>query len=355
MSTTTPAGHAPALDDDQADTRAVPRPSLTRRLSRDTAFWIFLVDIALVLFFTIASPGHRFGTAANFTSLMSYTTQALLLAFGLTLMMGATIFDLSLGANLVLSSVVGALTLKHMGATSSTGLSTGHLPAVVVALIACLLTGCVFGLVNGLVITVLDVNPLIATLGTLGIGTGIALVLTKGADISGLPSSMENGFGLKTVAGIPLPMLVALVIGTVFWAIVRYTRFGLRTLAIGSNRTAADRAGLRVSSHLVKLTVIGGLMAGLAGFVDLCTYGATNVNGHGLDGLAAVTAVVIGGTALAGGRVSFPGTFWGALLASVLLTGLIVIGVTSFWQQVATGLVLIAAVTLDRVRYRRRT
>jgi ribose transport system permease protein len=336
------------------DTRAVRPPSLARRLSSTTAFYIFLVDIALVLFFSIVSPDNNFATSDNFTSVLRYTTTALLLALGLALMMSATVFDLSLGANLVLSSVAGALTLKHLGATSDTGPTTGHVGAVIVALFVCVAAGSAFGLVNGLVITRLRVNPLIATLATLGIGTGLALVLTDGADVAGLPSALQQGFGLKTVAHVPVPMLVALVVAAGLWALFRYTRFGLRTLAIGSNHTAADRAGLRVSSHLVVLTALGGALAGLAGFIDLATYAQTSVGGHALDGLNAATAVVIGGTALIGGRVSIIGTVWGALLAAILLTGLIVQGVSSFYQQIVIGGILIAAVALDQVRFRRR-
>jgi ribose transport system permease protein len=135
---------------------------------------------------------------------------------------------------------------------------------------------------------------------------------------------------------------------------MRKTRFGLRTLALGSNQAAAERAGLRVKSHILALTVIGGGMAGFVGFVDLSMYGQTAINGHGLDALAAITAAVIGGAALHGGRISVPGTLWGALLASILLNGLIVIGVQSFWQRVATGAVLILAVALDQLRTHRR-
>jgi ribose transport system permease protein len=259
-----------------------------------------------------------------------------------------------LGANLILSSVVGGLLLRSMGAVSSAGPASGHLGAAVLALLVCVAAGAVFGLVNGLVVTVLGVNSLIATLGTLGIGTALSLILTHGSDISGLPHVMETGFGLKTIGIIPLSMIVAILLAFVLWAVQRLTRFGLRSLAIGSSKAAAERAGLRPGRYIVGLAVIGGALAGLAGYIDLSTFGQTDITGHQLDALNAATAVIIGGGALSGGRVSIPGTVWGAMLSAILLDGLIIIGVSSFYQQLATGAVLIAAVTVDRLRERQK-
>jgi ribose transport system permease protein len=138
----------------------------------------------------------------------------------------------------------------------------------------------------------------------------------------------------------------------VLWAVQRLTRFGLRSLAIGSSSAAAERAGLRPGRYIVGLAVIGGALAGLAGYIDLATFGQTDISGHQLDALSAATAVIIGGAALTGGRVSIPGTIWGAMLSAILLDGLIVIGVPSFYQQLATGAVLIAAVAVSRLRDR---
>lgn len=355
MSTATGRHSTADLGDLPLEKRGSGQPPLWRRLARTTPFYIFVVDLVLALFFSLVSSHHTFATSENFQSLMRSTTEALILALALTVMLAAAVFDLSLGANLILSSVVGALTLRQLGAVNAGGVSHGHLGAVFVALAVCLVTGALFGLVNGLVITVLGVNSIIATLGTMGAGIGVALVVTNGSDVAGLPANMQTGFGLKTIGNVPLPMLVALGISAVLWAALRYTRFGMRTLAIGSNPTSAARAGLRVGRHLVRLTVIGGLLAGFAGFVDLSVYGQTALNGHQVDALNAATAVIIGGGALAGGRASVPGTIWGALLASILLDGLIVTGVVSFYQQIATGAVLIAAVSIDRFRSRLRT
>jgi ribose transport system permease protein len=178
----------------------------------------------------------------------------------------------------------------------------------------------------------------------------VALLLTNGGDITGLPPEIQTEFGLRDVGWIPLPALVACAVGVFLWIVLRFTRFGLRTLAIGSSRTAALRSGLKVKRHLLSLTMLAGALAGLAGFVDISRYTSTTVSGHTQDGLAAITAAVIGGTALAGGRVNIVGAVWGAILAVLLATGLIILGVAPYYQLILIGVVLIVAVAIDRIR-----
>jgi ribose transport system permease protein len=323
-------------------------------LLRSSAFTIFVIDVLLIILFTALSPDNRFGSLLNFQSLMYYSMVALLLALGMTMVVAAEMIDLSLGANLILSSVFGALTLRALGAASSDGTATGHVGAIFAALAVCIGTGLLFGLINGLVITKLGVNSLIATLGMLSVGTGIALVITNGTDIYGLTQTMQDEFGTNKIGPFPVPMLMALIIAAILWIVLRQTSFGIRTLAIASNPIAALRAGIRVDRHKVALLMLSGLLGGLAGFVDLSVYLQTAVTSHTLDPLNALTAVVIGGTALTGGRASIAGTVWGCFLAAILLNGLIVLGITSFYQQIATGAILIAAVTLDYIRTTRK-
>lgn len=351
MTTTAPAH---SLEDD-SDIRAVARRSPVLRWLAGSGAWVLLLDVGLILVFGALSDNGVFLTLQNFQSLMLGGTEALLLTLGLAMLLGAGVFDLSLGANLVLSSVVGASVIKSVaGDVDASGNFRDVGTALLLGLLAAVATGALFGLVNGLIIAYLDVNSLIATLGTLGVGTGVALLLTSGGDIGGLPPQLQTAFGLRTLAKIPLPAIVAVVIAVILWITLRYLRFGLHTLAIGSSRQSAERAGLRVKPHLVSLAVLAGLLAGLAGFVDLARFGSTTVTGHAQDGLAAFTAAVIGGTVLGGGRVSIPGAVWGTVLAVVLQGGLVVLGVAPFYQLIAIGVVLIAAVALDQVRQRRR-
>lgn len=343
--------HAMAVDD-----RARPPANPFIAWLRTRAAWILLLDIALIAVFSALSRNHVFWSIANAQSLLLSVSQILLLALGLAMMLGAGIFDLSLGANLVLSSVVGALVMRSFQTKPGDPTSYPNPAiAIVAGLLACAAVGALYGLVNGLIIAIGNINSLITTLATLGIGTGVALLLTGGTDLAGLPVDLQTDLGLNTVLGIPIPAIVAIVIAVVLWVVVRFMRYGLRTQAIGSSRTSAERSGVRVRTHLISLTVLGGGLAGLAGFIDLARFGSTAIAGHSNDALAAVTAAVIGGTLLEGGRISIPGTIWGALLAVILQSGLVIIGVSSFWQLIVVGAVLLIAVLLDRVAAIRRT
>jgi ribose transport system permease protein len=338
------------------DLRATPKASLPRRLLTMTATWVFLLDIVLVVVFGVLSQHQVFWSVASIQALMLNGTQALLLALGLAVLLGGGVFDLSLGANLVLSSVVGGLVMQSItGTFSPTGDYPNVLPGILAGLAAALLTGVLYGLVNGLIISLLDINALIATLGTMGIGLGIALVLTGGGNVSGLPTQLQSTIGLNMVGGIvPLPALVALALAVLIALMLRFTRFGMRSLAMGSSRSAVTRAGIDTRLQIIRLTIISGGLAGLAGFLDLARFGATSTGGHAQDALNAVTAVVIGGTLLEGGKVSIIGAIWGTVLAVVLQSGLIVIGVAPFYQLIAVGAVLIVAMAIDRFRFTRQ-
>lgn len=353
--TTVNGGSGTPADDDRADTRAIAQHSPLGRWMRTNGAWVLFLDIALILFFGVLSQDHVFLSIQNFQAIALGATEFLLLTLGLAMLLGAGIFDLSLGANLVLCSVVGGRVIKEVAGATSPDSAYDHLGlAITAGVIAAIVTGMLFGLVNGLIVAYLDVNSLIATLGTLGIGSGLAYIITNGGDITGLPTQLQTGFGLRVVGSVPLPTLLALLVAIILWAVLRYTRYGVHTLAIGSSRDSAARAGLRVKRHLVSLTVLAGALAGIAGVVDISRYGSTSVSGHVQDGLAAFTAAVIGGTVLEGGRVNILGALWGTVLAVVLVTGLIVVGVAPYYQLVAIGAVLIAAVAIDRFRTRAR-
>jgi ribose transport system permease protein len=165
---------------------------------------------------------------------------------------------------------------------------------------------------------------------------------------------MRTAIGKRSIAHVPVPAFAALLLAVVLWAAVRYTRFGMRTQAIGSSRAAAERAGIKVERHYLQLTMLAGALAGLAGSFDLARFGSTALLGHGNDSLAAVAAVVIGGTMLQGGYISITGAVWGAALAVILQQGLVISGVQSFWQMIVVGAVLLFAVVFDRITVQRR-
>jgi ribose transport system permease protein len=339
-----------------AETRAVKQKSLLVRWTSTSAFWVLLIDIVMVVIFGLWSQDHVFWTGENFRALMLGGTEMLLLALGLAILLAAGVFDLSVGANLVLSSVIGAKVMISAAGVQTANPTVYHHPlrAILLGLGTCLLSGAVFGLVNGLIITLLDVNPIIATLGTFGIGSGLALVVTNGVDIAGVPRPAQSDLALRTILGVPLPAGVALILAVLLWATVRYTRWGLHVIALGSSRVSSARAGLRINRVILSLTVVTGLFCGLAGFLDIARYTSTSVSGHANDALGAATAVLLGGTLLEGGRISIAGAVWGAAFSMILQTGLIVVGVESAWQIVAIGAALVVAVAIDRSRAKRR-
>jgi ribose transport system permease protein len=350
---TAPTGLAPAPLDDRATRQSNP----FIRWLRTRAAWILLLNILLIALFTLLSRDHVFGSVANAESLLLSVSQVMLLALGLAMMLGAGIFDLSLGSNLVLSSVMGATVIRQFQSVPGDPSSYHDVwLAALLGFVACVCTGLLFGFVNGIFIAIFNINSLISTLATLGIGTGVALLITGGSDVSGMPPALQLDIGLRTVGIVPVPALAAIAAAIILWLVVRYTRYGLRVQAIGSSRPSAERAGIRVRGYLMSLTLLGGALAGVAGFIDLARFSSTAISGHANDTLGAITAVVIGGTLLEGGRISIAGAVWGTGLAVILQTGLVILGVSSFWQLIVVGVVLLAAVMLDRfAAIRRRT
>jgi ribose transport system permease protein len=322
---------------------AAPRSTLLRRLLRTNTIWILAVDLVLVVVFTLLSVNHAFISAANLRNLASDSAEALLLGIAIAFLLGAGEFDISLGANLILASVVGGM------ASAAVGSENPVLAGVVAAAVA-VVVGMAIGTINGMIVTFLRVNSLIATLAMMGIVTGVAYIVSSGTDVTGIPASLQDGFGLKKVLGVPLPAIVSLIAWLAAWLVLRYTRFGMHLLALGSSRTAAERAGLRTRGKIIMLFVIGGALAGIAGFIDITRFGATNIAGHTQDSLAAITAAVIGGTLLTGGVISIAGLLCGVALAVILANGLIVVGLSSYYQLIVVGLVLILAVWLDTFR-----
>jgi ribose transport system permease protein len=331
------------------------QPANLRVWVRQTALWMAAIDAGLILLFGALSPQHLFLSSTSLQNIGFNASQIILLAVAATFELAAGQIDVSLGAALVLSSIVGGEVIQNLGG-STTEIQQGIYPQLTLALTlgiaACVATGALFGLVNGLIVTRLHVHSFIATLGTTGIGVGIAFIITNGADLAYQPVWLQDNFGAKLVLGLPAPAIFVTALVIVLWAVMRFTRFGLHTLALGSSAASAERAGLRVGLHTVAVFVLAGALCGLASVLDLSRFATTNVAGHTTDALAAVAGAVIGGTSLFGGRASVIGAVFGALLAVILQTGLIAVGLTPFYQQVAVGSVLIAAVWADQRRQR---
>ena len=312
------------------------------------SLWIGGVLIALIVGFSIGSP--YFLTRANWLNTSSTATEVLLLAVGETFVICSGGIDLSVGAVLGFSGTAGAWVMAHgfAGATGAAPL------AVSVGFLATLLAGGAFGALNGFLVTRAFVPPFVVTLGTLGIATGLGYLLNNGQEISAIPASVATIGNANLGGWIPVPVAVTAAI-TIWYALVlSKTRFGAYTLSIGDSREAVVRAGINDRRHLFKVYLLSGFLAGVAGILVMARLGAGSPASGSTDNLNAIAAVVIGGASLFGGRGTIIGSVIGTGIIAVLITGLVLINVPPFWQEVAVGAVLILAVYIDQLRGRRR-
>jgi ribose transport system permease protein len=292
----------------------------------------------IVVCVALSAMSPNFLTLSNSFDVMRQVSINAVIAFGMTLSILLGGIDLSVGSILAVSSVLSAMTMK-----------SGH-DAALAAGIA-LLAGAAMGSLNGVVIAKGKVAPFIATLGTMTLLRGLALVLSNGSPISDFSSNFFAMLGDGYVARlIPVPVVVMLAMFAVFWFVLTRTVFGRHVYATGGNAEAATLSGVNTDRVQILVYTVSGAMAALAGVIltsRLDSAQPTAGAGYELD---AITAVVLGGTSLAGGRGWIFGTLVGALLIGVLNNGLNLMGVSAFYQQVVKGAVILLAVLLDRGR-----
>jgi ribose transport system permease protein len=319
---------------------------LRDRLMSHPSSWILLILLAIVVAFSLLRP-EQFASVTNLRNVAIDASVLLVLATGATFVIITAGIDLSVGSVLVFSGVVSAKAMEAIG-----GQGWG---VVLVGLAICVACGAAWGAFNGFLIAKARIPALIVTLGTLGMALGLALVISEGIDVRGVPTAMVTDVGLGRVLGeIPVLVIVAAAVAVVGGVVLSATRFGRHTYAIGSNPEAARRAGIAVDRHLIQIYTFAGALAGLAGFLSLARFATTTIAGHATDNLQAIAAVVLGGTSLFGGIGTILGTVVGVFIPAVLQNGFVITGVQPFWQQVAVGAVLILAVYLDQLRRRAR-
>jgi ribose/xylose/arabinose/galactoside ABC-type transport system permease subunit len=318
------------------------------RIGRMSETWTLAILLVLVAFFSIAAPG-KFFTTYDITQIAVNAAIYLVLGVGMTFVIITAGIDLSIGSILVLAAVAsGEYNIHHGGAASGWG-------TVAVCVLIALAVGTAWGALQGALVATGKIPALIVTLGGLGAALGLAEIATGGQDPAGAASDhLQSSLGYGKLLGVPWLVVLAAAVTVVFGLVLAGTRFGNYTFAIGSNPAAARRAGIGVGRHLVKVYALMGLLAGLGSVMWLSSYGTTSIAGHSTDNLKVITAVVLGGTSLFGGRGSVLGTVIGVFIPAVLTTGLIVIGVQQYWQDVAVGAVLVAAVYIDQMRRQSR-
>lgn len=337
--------------------------------------WVFLA--VLIFVFVVSVPlvsGSEvsFLTVRNSQNILVAITPVLLLGLGQTFVIITGGIDLSVGWVMSLASVLSALALRE---SYNAGLPLPF--AVIVGFLAAVIGGGFVGLFNGLIIAKLKVPPFIVTLGMSFIVRGVALLMSENTTVIGLPRGVRNygnesliynirgdGGGLyfftrPEISGellrrmdriISYPVLLtAIIVGFAIY-ILRRTKFGRYTYAIGGNREAAVRAGVPVERHIITLYILSAASAGVAGFLSMLRFTAGSaVIGDPLL-LSSIAAVIIGGVSLYGGSGSVVGTVIGSLIIAVLTTGLVMLNVQPFWQFIVVGSVVILAVLIDQSR-----
>ncbi|HRN54841.1 MAG TPA: ribose ABC transporter permease [Agriterribacter sp.] len=296
-------------------------------------YGIFIAFVVICIILSVATP--YFFTAQNILIVLRQVSINGILAIGVTFVIIAGGIDLSLGSVLALTGVVAA-SFAH----------PGTYPLIIPVMLG-ILTGFVIGAINGLTITLGKVAPFIVTLGMMTIARGLALVWSDGRPVTNL-SPAFNYIGGGDFLYIPVPILLFVLVIIVSAVLLKYTRIGRYIYAVGGNENAAKASGIRVNRVKMFAYMMCSGLAGLAGIIlaSRITTGQPNAGiAYELD---AIAAVVIGGTSLLGGRGSIAGTVIGVLIIGVINNGLDLLNVTSYYQQIIKGVIIIGAVLLDR-------
>jgi galactofuranose transport system permease protein len=330
-------------------TEAAP-PRLEKPKFKLSGTWIrehgvYLALLVLVLYNVVATA--NFVTVDTIQLLFSQLPAVIIVALGMALVIGTGGVDLSVGAVMAIASAVLA---KFVLAPSEGGVGA----PITIAILAAVGAGLLVGVFNGAVVAVARVQPIVATLGVLVAGRGIALVITGGALVElFVPFFREVRLG--KFLGVPYVMIVAALLALLVSFLVRRSAFGYRLLAIGGNRRASVLAGLPVKRTLIAVYALSGTLAAVAGVIATARLRASDPSYIGLlMELTAITAVVVGGTSLNGGKVRILGTVAGAVLIQLLETTLVSHNAPDSVARMVEGLIIIAAVYIQRPTRRSR-
>jgi ribose/xylose/arabinose/galactoside ABC-type transport system permease subunit len=314
------------------DTRS-PRRTRTDVLGLLQVAGVYLAIAVILVFNLLFTP--NFATVTNLRLQLVQVAPVAIVAIGMALVIATEGIDLSVGATMAISASLLPLYLGY-----------GVWPAMAIALAA----GVVVGAVNGSLVAFAGMQPIIATLGVLVAGRGLALVFADGR-LTEMFDPTLSAIGNASVLGVPISVVLVLVLTGAAGLAVRRTAFGRRVLATGGNRPAATLAGLPVKGTLVTVYVLSGLLAAVAGVLTTARQGASDPSFVGLlIELSAITAVVVGGTPLSGGRVRILGTLMGALLMQLITATVIQQNLPDSTARMIQASIIVAAVYIQRGR-----
>jgi erythritol transport system permease protein len=340
-------------------TAPVSRPAIAKRSFDIRAVLLegraFLALIVIFVVFSVLAP-TSFPTLSNIIVMSQQVSVYALLSVGMLVVILNGGIDLSVGSTLGLSGMVAGLAMQGIKIFGVT-----LYPAVWVVVILAVAAGALVGLLNGLLVARLKVAPFVATLGTLYVVRGLAELSTNGLTVNNLEGNAELGntgffwLGFNSLIGVPIGVWVLAVVAILALFLLNRSVFGRWLYASGGNERAAELSGVPVRRVKVWAYVISGVCAAIAGVVltsELTSAGPTQGTSYELT---AIAAVVIGGAALSGGRGTVRGTLLGAFVIGFLAAGLTIVGVSAYVQTVFTGAVIVLAVLLNSIQYRRRT
>ncbi|NQU69625.1 MAG: ABC transporter permease [Rhodospirillales bacterium] len=312
-------------------------PKVLSRLVQTRELTLLIVILLIIAIMSQMTP--YFFSMANFRAISIGFAPTAIIVVGMSILLVSGGFDLSVGSTLALCGTVSAMLL----------VDGVPIPVAMAAAVAC---GAMIGLINGFVVTKLGVNPLVATLGTMSLARGIALVLTEGFSISKLPKSY--GFvGANDWLGVPLVVWIMVVIVLIGDIALRHTRVLRQVYFVGANEISARLSGISISKVRISAYLLTGVMAALAGLlVSSRLMAGTPTAGSGLE-LQVLAAAVIGGSSLRGGEGTVLGAFLGVVFMALISNAMTMLAVSIYWQMVVTGLILVMAVALDALVRRR--
>lgn len=295
--------------------------------------------LVLVAFFFAMRP-ETFLSFVNVRNILYQVSILAIIAGAQTIVMVVGDFDLSVGAT---SSLAGSVTAAMMLADNPVG----------VAIVAGLLVGLLVGLVNGVLIAYLNLSAFVATLATMTSVIGLAYLVTSGTTLFGMPASF-NALGQGRLLAIPLPVYFAIVTSVIIWALLRFTTVGRRWHAIGGNVEVARLSGVNVRWARLLAFTLAGLVSAIGGILLAARLGSASAEQGGNNMMFSVAAVFLGMTVLRSGAANLGGTMIGVAIIGVMSNGLNIMGVNAYVQQVVTGIIIIAAVTLSSLKTRER-
>ncbi|SFC40415.1 ABC transporter permease [Tropicimonas isoalkanivorans] len=312
----------------------------------------FFALIAIIIVFSFLSPNYA--TVSNFLIMANHVAIFGLLAIGMLLVILNGGIDLSVGSVLGLSGVFAGFLLQGVELEWAGVILYPPVWAVVVLTIS---LGAFVGLVNGVLIAFFKVPAFVATLGSLYVARGVALLMTNGLtfnNLSGDPALGNTGFdwlGFNRIAGIPIGVIILAIVAVATGLLLMRTAFGRWLYAAGGNENAAELSGVPVKRVKIIVYMLSGSCAAIAGLVLSSQLTSAGPTAGFTYELTAIAAVVVGGASLMGGRGNVRGTMLGAFVIGFLSDGLVIIGVSSYWQTVFTGAVIVLAVMLNSIQY----